>query len=359
MHRSILYAGYQYDAETGIYYLNARMYDPVIARFLQEDTYLGDTKDPLSLNRYSYCNNNPISYYDPTGHTPFPSNVGYFSHGRNRGVYNEYVEQIQKRLQKLGFLGYFSDATDGKFGPKTKQSVKDFQKANGLETDGCVGPITWSYLFPESGKTSTSTTSSKSNSNSGSTKKSTPTTTRPNQKANTTGKNSNTGGNTGATLDKNSFPGKFVYFLEGLLKNIGEKGQQLLSKFRQPGKIYLKPFESIIDMAAGWASFSAALKAAVTAFREIGTDFLKRALSETVGMVVSKVVELIAGPGLPMTKDNIIKHCLSMAFDTSDDESKSIVRLMSFGGIVCFTVDLVDYNIDYYIEYEAFYSPYY
>jgi len=34
----IRYAGYQYDEETGLYYLNARMYDPTIARFLQGDT---------------------------------------------------------------------------------------------------------------------------------------------------------------------------------------------------------------------------------------------------------------------------------------------------------------------------------
>ncbi len=44
------------------------MYDPKIARFLQEDTYLGDRNDPLSLNLYTYCYNNPIIYFDPTGH---------------------------------------------------------------------------------------------------------------------------------------------------------------------------------------------------------------------------------------------------------------------------------------------------
>ncbi|MCX7745984.1 MAG: hypothetical protein N2645_03690 [Clostridia bacterium] len=44
------------------------MYDPKIARFLQEDTYLGDPNDPLSLNLYTYCFNNPITYDDPTGH---------------------------------------------------------------------------------------------------------------------------------------------------------------------------------------------------------------------------------------------------------------------------------------------------
>ncbi|HAN09696.1 MAG TPA: hypothetical protein DCP90_03685 [Clostridiales bacterium] len=62
------YGGYKYDDETGLYYLNARMYDPSTARFLQEDSYKGDRNDPLSLNIYTYCNNEPMMYYDPTGH---------------------------------------------------------------------------------------------------------------------------------------------------------------------------------------------------------------------------------------------------------------------------------------------------
>ena len=65
---NIRYSGYQYDEETGMYYLNSRMYDPKTARFLQEDTYTGDPNDPLSLNLYTYCSNNPIIYWDPTGH---------------------------------------------------------------------------------------------------------------------------------------------------------------------------------------------------------------------------------------------------------------------------------------------------
>ena len=68
LENNITYAGYQYDAETGLYYLNARYYDSKIARFLSEDTYTGDPNDPLSLNLYTYCHNEPIMYWDPTGH---------------------------------------------------------------------------------------------------------------------------------------------------------------------------------------------------------------------------------------------------------------------------------------------------
>ncbi len=35
----------------------------MVGRFLQEDTYRGD-----GLNLYAYCANNPVSYYDPSGH---------------------------------------------------------------------------------------------------------------------------------------------------------------------------------------------------------------------------------------------------------------------------------------------------
>lgn len=44
------------------------MYDPKVARFLQEDTYTGTADDPLSLNLYTYVKNNPLIYWDPTGH---------------------------------------------------------------------------------------------------------------------------------------------------------------------------------------------------------------------------------------------------------------------------------------------------
>ncbi|WP_035381990.1 hypothetical protein, partial [Fervidicella metallireducens] len=36
--------------------------------FLSEDSYRGDRKDPLSLNLYTYCHNEPIMYVDPDGH---------------------------------------------------------------------------------------------------------------------------------------------------------------------------------------------------------------------------------------------------------------------------------------------------
>jgi hypothetical protein len=35
---------------------------------MSADSYLGQLGDPLSLNLYTYCQNEPLMYYDPTGH---------------------------------------------------------------------------------------------------------------------------------------------------------------------------------------------------------------------------------------------------------------------------------------------------
>ena len=49
-------------------YLRARYYDTDTANFFTEDSYLGKTNDPLTLNRYSYVKSSPLNYIDPSGH---------------------------------------------------------------------------------------------------------------------------------------------------------------------------------------------------------------------------------------------------------------------------------------------------
>ena len=56
------YAGYRYDESTGVYYLNARYYNPSLGKFLSSDAV-------FSNNLYVYCYNNPLTYVDPIGHT--------------------------------------------------------------------------------------------------------------------------------------------------------------------------------------------------------------------------------------------------------------------------------------------------
>lgn len=58
------------DTETGLMNYDARLYDPALAQFLSPDTVTPDWYDPISLNRYVYCRNNPLKYTDPDGHNP-------------------------------------------------------------------------------------------------------------------------------------------------------------------------------------------------------------------------------------------------------------------------------------------------
>lgn len=56
------------------------------------------------------------------------------------------VKLVQKRFVALG---YGPLATDGIFGSATKSAVKLFQTRRGFESDGIVGPVTWSQLFSQ------------------------------------------------------------------------------------------------------------------------------------------------------------------------------------------------------------------
>ncbi len=62
------FTGQEFDSETGLYFYNARYYDPVLGKFTSPDTIIPEPTDPQSYNRYSYCINNPINYTDPSGH---------------------------------------------------------------------------------------------------------------------------------------------------------------------------------------------------------------------------------------------------------------------------------------------------
>ena len=57
------YRTYQYDEETGLYYLKSRYYNPVVGRFLNADSVLG-------RNLFAYCENDPVRRKDPEGTMP-------------------------------------------------------------------------------------------------------------------------------------------------------------------------------------------------------------------------------------------------------------------------------------------------
>ena len=106
-YNEICYTGGIYDKSTGLYYLNARYYNPEDGRFITQDTERGDKKDPTSLVLYQYCASNPINYMDPSGHWRIPKwlkKVGkYLKKSANQVVSGRYTNDSTI----LGTLGQF------------------------------------------------------------------------------------------------------------------------------------------------------------------------------------------------------------------------------------------------------------
>ncbi|MEO1261904.1 MAG: RHS repeat-associated core domain-containing protein [Bacteroidota bacterium] len=61
------YTGREYDEATGLYYYRTRFYDAEVGRFLTKDKFSGIKKSPISMNSYTYVEDNPISYTDAFG----------------------------------------------------------------------------------------------------------------------------------------------------------------------------------------------------------------------------------------------------------------------------------------------------
>jgi len=75
------YTGHEHlPEEFGLINMNARMYDPVLGRFLEVDPYVPTPNYTQGYNRYAYAMNNPLIYIDPSGEelaTAVAMGIGY------------------------------------------------------------------------------------------------------------------------------------------------------------------------------------------------------------------------------------------------------------------------------------------
>lgn len=61
------YTGHINDPDSGLVYMQARYYDPVVGRFVAVDPVVPEPGEVINASRYAYANNNPVRYVDPTG----------------------------------------------------------------------------------------------------------------------------------------------------------------------------------------------------------------------------------------------------------------------------------------------------
>jgi RHS repeat-associated protein len=114
----------------GLYYFNARYYDPGLGRFISPDpaTRMGM---PLSVeemvNPYMYCRNNPVRYVDPTGlDVGNPGNDGYYKDDATKPI----------QLRDDGSGGYYQVA--GNSGDSTWGNSSDSAGVVGHQSSAAV-----------------------------------------------------------------------------------------------------------------------------------------------------------------------------------------------------------------------------
>ena len=98
------YTGHEHLTWFGLINMNARLYDPVLGRFLSPDPFVQMPDFTQNFNRYSYCLNNPLVYVDENGEIFFTTAVIIglcvgTALGAGLGVYKGYKIAEDKGLE--------------------------------------------------------------------------------------------------------------------------------------------------------------------------------------------------------------------------------------------------------------------
>ena len=94
------FTGHQHLDDFHLINMNGRVYDPILAQFLIPDNYIQAPDYSQSLNRYTYCLNNPLKYTDPDGeiwHLVIGAAIG--------GVMNWAMNGAEFSWRGLGYFG--------------------------------------------------------------------------------------------------------------------------------------------------------------------------------------------------------------------------------------------------------------
>jgi len=94
---TVLFAGYRFDAETGLYHVRNRMYHATLGRWIQRDP--AGYVDGMGL--YEYAASNPSVHVDPNGRTYYPTNGGFGAKRRYKEgeVFGPHAKRIGKALK--------------------------------------------------------------------------------------------------------------------------------------------------------------------------------------------------------------------------------------------------------------------
>jgi RHS repeat-associated protein len=139
--------GYEWDcfADTGLYHVGARAYDPRTARWLQRDPIDAGGGDP---NLYRYAGNDPVNRADPSGLAPewvhggldlagWIPGIGEAADLINAGLYALEGDWGNAGISALGIIPGLGDAAKaGRMGKRAKDLAEKWLPSNALYNRG-------------------------------------------------------------------------------------------------------------------------------------------------------------------------------------------------------------------------------
>ena len=109
--QSFTFAGQQLDAETGLFFLRARYYDPADGRFISSDRYPSLASQTQTLNRYVYVQNNPVLLVDPTGNAWYDDALNWINQAAS-DIGNWIVENTDFLKNGAETVNHYQEAAD-------------------------------------------------------------------------------------------------------------------------------------------------------------------------------------------------------------------------------------------------------
>ena len=88
------FTGYMNNPVSKSYFAQARQYMPQVGRFCGEDVIKGNLEELTTLNRYTYCYNNPEKYVDYSGNKPSLSSTDDTTSDSGSWIDNHYNRNI-------------------------------------------------------------------------------------------------------------------------------------------------------------------------------------------------------------------------------------------------------------------------
>ena len=105
---------------SGLVFMNARYYDPVLGSLISPDTVVPEPGQPEGYNRYAYANGNPLRFSDPSGHFTEEQLIEWYGENwRSRFSQSWQNLLLDSNGDQLG--AQFGDVVEAAWGDNPKQ----------------------------------------------------------------------------------------------------------------------------------------------------------------------------------------------------------------------------------------------